>query len=176
MDSESTSKANALTNLMSRLPYPVTIVTARVGERQRGITIGSFTSLSLDPPLISFNVDQEAQMHDFIFQASHFAVHIPEQNQTHLCNRFAEADRSGKEQFKNIAHIHNEHGTPILEDLTYIHCKKYAMFEIGDHSIVVGEVLNIEKRKENMGVLYHNRSYRRVGKPAAKIASQEDKE
>lgn len=159
--------ADDLKQTMRRLPYPVTIVTAAVGQEKRGITIGSFTSLSLDPPLISFNVDFEAQMNPLIKKATHFSVHIPASDQAHLCNHFAVSGRSGNEQFISVEHQPNQFGTPILKDVPCVlHCGSYTWFETGDHSIIVGKVLDVERRNENTGLLYYDQSYHSIGQPA----------
>ncbi len=170
MNATKTKNADALKDVMRQLPFPVTIVTAAVGQEQRGITIGSFTSLSLDPPLISFNVDFAAQMNQLIKKAKHFAVHIPGTEQAHLCDHFAIPDQSGEEQFGSISYKFNGNGIPILKDIpTVIHCRGYTWFEAGDHTIIVGEVLDIDQHKETDGLLYYDRSYRSVGKRAEEI-------
>ena len=96
------SHGEAFRSAMRRVPAVVTIVTAARGEEIRGITIGSFTSVALEPPLISFNVGKEARMHGVITTASHFAVHLISQQQTHLCEHFATPDLTSAEQFGTV--------------------------------------------------------------------------
>lgn len=156
-------QADDLKRVMRQLPYPVTIVTAADGSVQRGITIGSFTSVSLDPPLVSFNVEKEAQMHELLVKATHFSVHIPETSQTDLCTNFSIPDQSAAEQFDQLDYTYNSYGTPVLPDVVAaIHCKKYTSIEAGDHSIFIGEVLEIDLLKEDAAVLYLNGSYRSI--------------
>ena len=154
----------ALRTVMRRLPSPVTVVTAAAPTEQRGITIGSFTSVSLDPPLISFNVARIAQMYGLITEAAHFAVHILHEDQAHLSNHFALPDLPGDAQFEGVPHRVGAHGTPILDDvLAVLHCRRYAVYDAGDHVIVLGEVLQIEDDGSGRPVLYFDRSYRKVG-------------
>ena len=149
---------------MRRVPSPVTVVTAAGPDEVRGITIGSFTSVSLAPPLISFNVDHAAQMHDLIVAAERFAVHILADTQAHLSNHFAVKDRSGAEQFSSVAFRADAHGTPILEGaLTVFHCTRFAVYPAGDHSLVLGQVYRIDEQADGAPILYFDRSYRTVG-------------
>lgn len=149
---------------MRRVPSAVTVVTAAGQGTIRGITIGSFTSVSLDPPLVSFNVGKEAQMHDVLLDASHFVVHVLTDQQAHLSHRFAVPDQSGIDQFESVDYVRDEHGTPILEDvLAIFYCRTYAVHEAGDHAIVVGEVLDIDEAIGGMPLLYVNRTYRELG-------------
>lgn len=149
---------------MRQLPFPVTIATAAIGKEKRGITIGSFTSLSLTPPLISFNIDHEAQIHSLISRATHYAIHIPQPDQAKLCNHFAISGQTGAEQFEKIDYYRSAYGSPVLRNIsTVIQCRAYDQLKAGDHTIIVGEVVEIDQENENPGVLYHDRSYRSVG-------------
>lgn len=158
--------AEDLKSIMRQLPFPVTVVTTAVGKEKRGITIGSFTSLSMDPPLISFNLDDKAQMSELISKVTHFAVHFPSPEQSGICDHFAIPDLSGDEQFEGINYYRSPYGTPVLHDAgAVIHCRLYNRFQAGDHSIVVGEVMEINQAEKRANVLYYNRSYREVGAP-----------
>ena len=149
---------------MRQVPSPVTVVTVAGSEEMRGITIGSFTSVSLDPPLISFNVALDAQMHDLITQVDRFVVHVLSDEQAHLSNHFAIPDRRGAEQFADVSYRLNTHGIPILDDvLAVFHCILFAVHPAGDHSLVVGEVIEIEDGIAGRPLLYYNRAYRAVG-------------
>ncbi|SHK56134.1 flavin reductase family protein [Rhodothermus profundi] len=153
-----------LRQVMRRVPSPVTVVTAAADGEMRGITIGSFTSVSLEPPLISFNVARRARMHPLLLQARYFAVHILGAEQVALSQRFAEPGLSGQEQFEGLAYQLHAEGTPVLEGvLAVLHCRPYRRLEAGDHTIFVGEVMEIEVREEGPPLLYYNRTYRAVG-------------
>lgn len=154
--------------VMRRLPSPVTVVTVQGEREMRGITIGSFTSTSLDPPLISFNVEQAAQMHDVLVGATHYAVHLLGVDQAHLSDHFAMPERTGAEQFASVAFHRDARGTPVLDDvLAVLHCTHYAVYEAGDHSIFVGEVVEVEEGWPGEPLVYFNRAYRRVGEAVA---------
>ena len=158
--------AEDLKSVMRKLPFPVTVVTASVGKEIRGITIGSFTSLSMDPPLVSFNLDFNAQMYDLVDKITHFAVHFPSPDKAYICDHFATPDRTGEEQFEEVAYERSQYGTPVIQDVaTVVHCRLYNRLEAGDHLIVIGEVIDVSQPPEVAGVLYYNRTYRTVGAP-----------
>ena len=156
--------SGTLRRALRRVPSPMTVVTAATERQARGITIGSFASLSLEPPLISFNVTRDAQMHPIITEASGFAVHILHEEQAHLCNHFALPDLTGDEQLSGVAHTVGAGGIPILDDvLTVLYCRRRETFDAGDHTILVGEVQRIDERDAGEPLVYFRRAYHRVG-------------
>ncbi|WP_456429457.1 flavin reductase family protein [Rhodocaloribacter sp.] len=166
-----------LRNVMRRVPTPVTVVTAQSGGEARGITIGSFVSVSLDPPLITFNVHRKARMHAIITEADRYVVHILREEQAYLSERFARADLSGKEQFASVAFTPaTEDGLPILNNvLAVLFCRPYAVYEAGDHSILVGKVEAVDLGVPGRPVLYYNRAYYAVGKAVVPVMEAEER-
>ncbi len=145
---------------MRLLPYPVTVVTAAYGKRFRGITIGSFTSLSLQPPLVTFNVNCESQMHSLLEDADRFVVHIPGEDQDEICSRFALPDQEDAEQFEGLNYTREPGEPPVLSDvIAELHCTMFRMFRAGDHSIIIGSVERIQRNREEPSILYCNGAY-----------------
>ncbi len=159
----------ALRWVMRQVPSPVSVVTASDGEREiRGITIGSFTSASLRPPLLSFNISRDAGIYDLLTRADRFALHVLHEGQAHLSDRFATPDMPGDEQFRAVDYEVDAYGAPVLaEAMVVFLCLRHAVYDAGDHSIVLGLVTDI--READTGrrpLVYFDRSYRRVGKAA----------
>ncbi|HET6569312.1 MAG TPA: flavin reductase family protein [Rhodothermales bacterium] len=155
---------DTLRAVMRRVPSPVVVVTAASHE-VRGATIGSFTSVSLNPPLISFNIARDSQMYAVIMAAERFAVHVLTDAHAWLCQHFARPDIESEEQFSSVTYRLHESGMPILEEAPLVlFCRKYAAYPAGDHTIVVGEVEAIEEHGAGRPILYYNRSYRGLGK------------
>ena len=153
-----------LRDVMRHVPSPVTIVTIAAEDGIRGITIGSFASTSLRPPLISFNVSKEAQVYEALTREAHFAVHVLSDEQAHLSDHFATPDLSSEEQFDGIAYRIDPNGTPILFDaLSVMYCHLHSVHDAGDHSIIVGRVEGIEDGADGSPLMYYDRTYRRVG-------------
>jgi flavin reductase (DIM6/NTAB) family NADH-FMN oxidoreductase RutF len=149
---------------MRRVPAAVTVVTASTGKESRGMTVGSFTSVSLDPLLVSFNVGKTAAMHGVLIEADYFYVHLLGEDQAYLSNHFARPDLTSEAQFEGIAHRLSEDGTPILsETLAYLRCEKIVVYDAGDHCLMIGRVDAIEQQREGRPLLYYDRGYHGVG-------------
>lgn len=156
--------AEAFRSAMRRVPSPVTVVTAARAGEMRGMTVGSFTSVSLVPPLISFNVSHDARMHDLITRVSHFAVHLLSDEQAHLSTTFAEPDRTGVQQFEDVSYSLDDNGVPLIEGaITVFSCAAFAAHPAGDHSLMVGRVLSVSTASGALPLVYFNRKYRVLG-------------
>jgi flavin reductase (DIM6/NTAB) family NADH-FMN oxidoreductase RutF len=154
----------AFRTIMRRVPSPVVVVTACGADEARGITIGSFTSLSLNPPLVSFNVSDASRMANVMETCSRFAVHVLGEGQAYLANHFAAPDLSGDEQFANVSHRRDAHGTPILDGATAVlHAVPHDSTPVADHTLWIGRVVDVEGGDDHGAVLYYQRSYRGVG-------------
>jgi flavin reductase (DIM6/NTAB) family NADH-FMN oxidoreductase RutF len=139
----------------------VTIVTCldRSG-RPVGLTANSFTSLSLEPPLLLVCVAKTASSAEALTAADHFAVNVLQTGQQPASIRFAakEADRFGGTPWSP-----GEYGPPILpESLGVFECAAHAVHEGGDHHIVVGEVLRASFDPSLDPLLYFRGRYRRL--------------
>lgn len=149
---------------MRRVPSPVVVVTAQGRADTRGITIGSFTSVALDPPLVSFNVGRASRMYEVMETCSRFAVNVLSEEQVHLAKRFAVPGITGEEQFKAVPHVRGEEGTPLLDDVTArFLCIPHDSVVAGDHTLYVGLVVDVEEPPDQGAVLYYQSTYRGVG-------------
>lgn len=154
----------SLRNVMRIVPAPVTVITFANQGLPRGVTVSSFTSVSLAPPLISFNIMQASRTHDMLNEADHFRVHILSEEQMDLSNRFATPGLSSEEQFKGMSYHLDELGIPVIEDvLATLFCKKFGKMDAGDHLLLLGEVQDIAQSQRTNPLIYFNGSYRRVG-------------
>jgi flavin reductase (DIM6/NTAB) family NADH-FMN oxidoreductase RutF len=172
----------ALRAVMRQVPTPVTVVTARAEDGHPfGITIGSFASVSLDPPLVSFNVSEEARTHRWLSAVERFAVHVLSREQASLAARFADPGLPPDAQFEDVAWCEGRPGPPVLDGvLAVLHCRLHARFRAGDSDIVVGCVTGVEDAAlaaDPRGVpaadplVYHQRGYRTVKFGAAKLGA-----
>ena len=153
---------------MRLVPSPVTVVTAAGPGGIRGMTVGSFTGVSLDPPLISFNVAHASRMHDVIVTAEHFAVHVLSEAQANLSTLFAAPDRTGEEQFGGLAYALDAEGVPVLSEAVVVfQCTPFALHPAGDHSLLVGQVRGITSGEPTKPLVYYDRSYWRLGRTIA---------
>lgn len=156
--------AEELIGVMRLLTYPVTIITTAAGDRKRGVTIGSFTSLSMDPPLISFNVIKASQMHEVLDQAEQIVVHVPGIEHKDLCSRFAIPDLEDHEQFREVDFIGEEGDPPVLDGMiAEIYCKIHHHVEAGDHTIFIGFVEKVKRNRDDPSILYYDGEFLSIG-------------
>ena len=135
--------ADALRAVMRAVPQPVTVVTARHRGEAVGAVIGSFTSVSLDPPLFSFNLQSGSALREAIEAGAPFAVHILAATQADLALRFARpgtphADRFGAHDTADAD------GVPALPALARLRGRCHARISVGDHLLVIADVVSVE--------------------------------
>lgn len=119
-----------------------------------GITISSFNSVSLDPPLILWSVGLDSMSYDVFVAANHFAVHILANDQRDLCDRFALRSEA---KFNAIDCREGLHGVPILPDfVACFECSTEHVYPGGDHKIIVGRVHAFEERDAKPLVYYRS--------------------
>ena len=124
---------------MSRFASGVTVVTTRSdGQQPSGLTVSSFASLSLEPPLVLICIDKRASIHDLLVEGRYFAVNILAEAQEILSRRFASRD---VDRFSGTGYADGVTGVPILNDVVAaLECRIVHTYPGGDHTIVVGEV------------------------------------
>ena len=160
--------ADAFRHGMRHVPTVVTIVTMGDDEGVQGVTIGSFVSLSMDPPLVCFNVQKSISIHDRIVEAKGFAIHVLREKQSIVSDWFARSDVKAGEQFEAYDYEISETGAPLLKDcLVRFECESYRILPGGDHSILVGKVISIMEGNSGRPIVYHQRAYHGVGEHIA---------
>lgn len=142
----------------------VTVVTARQASGQpAGFTVNSFTAVSLSPPLILFCVDHQSESFRAMIAAEHFAVNFLAEDQEELSRRFAS---KSDDRFHNVAYRDGTYGSPLIEGcLGFVECRKVAAHPHGDHTVIIGEVLEAEATGGNP-LLFYRSSYARLDRPA----------
>lgn len=123
---------------MSQFASGVTVVTTEHDGQLYGMTVASFASLSLDPPLVLICVGRRMQTHDAIAGARRFGVSILGQDQQHLSNHFASKI---DDKFQGIDYRRGRSGVPLLNGaICTLECELHEQLSGGDHSIFVGRV------------------------------------
>ncbi len=143
---------------LGRFATGVTVVTCRSEVGPLGITANSFSSLSLDPPLILW-APARASMRFAAFEAAlHFSVHVLAKDQYPLCRAFA---RNGT-QFEGVNWQPGVNEVPILDGcLARFDCTRHAIYDGGDHAIIVGHVRAVTTRPGDP-LIFANGTYRGV--------------
>lgn len=149
-------------NCLARFASGVTVVTYKDGEEMGGITVSSFTSLSMDPPLVLFNLNRASHSHSVIQSGKGFAIHILSADQEEISNGFA-SSKVNKHEFLHSIGYDLDGDVPIFGDcLAVLLCEKEVIYDGGDHSIVVARVKTTRVREGLAPLLYYNRGYHRL--------------
>jgi flavin reductase (DIM6/NTAB) family NADH-FMN oxidoreductase RutF len=130
--------------IMGHFATGVTVVTAcsRKGEAV-GLTVNAFTSVSLDPLLVLVCLHREASTYDPLLESGYFVINVLDRSQEHLGVRFAEAE--DEDRFLGLDTITGPRGSPILlGSMAWLECRVKDVIPGGDHSIVLGEVVEGE--------------------------------
>jgi flavin reductase (DIM6/NTAB) family NADH-FMN oxidoreductase RutF len=139
---------------MGAYPTGVTIVAAREeGGEPFGLTVNSFTSVSLEPPLVLVCIGRTSTAHDRLVSAEHFAVSLLAGDQDAVAWRFAQEPSEGR--FDDARWTPAPSGAPILDGaLAWLDCETHEVLEGGDHSIIVGRVAEAEVT-DRPALLFH---------------------
>ena len=130
-----------LRQVMRRWATGITVVTTRADGQPHGITVNSFTSLSLEPTLCLICIDKRARTHAAIRSAGGFVVNLLATGQEDLSQRFSGRRPDLVEPFLGLALTEAPSGAPVFADvLGFLDCSLHAEVEGGDHTIFVGRV------------------------------------
>ena len=134
--------AKEFRSVMSLYPSGVCVVSTQIETQPPfGLTVNSFTSLSLEPALVMWNLQKSSDTYKTWHDAEYFAVNMLRADQDHLAKRFAIRGHHG---FEKGELARGETGCPLLADChASLECVVHARYEEGDHVILMGEVLNV---------------------------------
>ncbi len=147
--------------VMGRFATGVTVATAALPDGRRvGLTVNSFVSVSLTPPLVLFCLHETSVAQDVFGQATHYAINILAQDQEAVSRAFAQRGQ-GAERWQSCTSRLGISGAPLLEGaLATIECKITQRISAGDHTILLGEVVHLQAH-EGTPLLYWSSSYRK---------------
>lgn len=151
---------DAFRSTLGRFATGVTVVTTVDAQgHDYGMTVSAFSSLSLSPPLVLVCIGKSGSVHPAITSATSFVVNVLESEQEPLSRRFA---TEVCDRFEGIGFQRGQHGAVILDDvLAWLECRRVALHDGGDHTIVVGEVENAHVN-DGSPLLYYRGGYARL--------------
>ncbi|WHY85762.1 flavin reductase family protein [Neobacillus novalis] len=151
-------KQEIFKRIMGNYPTGVTIITTMNEEGNPiGLTANSFASVSLDPLMLLWSVDHRSSSLKAYTEGGKFAVHVLAEEQVELCKTFA---TKHPDRFSTCEWELSENGLPIIEDaLGVFECKTYKAIEAGDHTVLIGEVIDLKINNEKDPMLYHRRVF-----------------
>lgn len=140
----------------------ITVITSQIEGEPIGFTCQSFHSVSMNPPLVSFNVMCSSASYPKIRQAGRFVVNILSDEQVRISNQFAQR---GTDKWHGVDWQESPLGNPIIAgSLHWLDCEIYAEHAAGDHLIVIGEVkaLDLQIAASTQPLLYFKGQYRNI--------------
>ncbi len=151
----------AFRDALGQFPTGVTVVTARGKDgRPFGVTVNSFSSLSLDPPLVLWSLANHSGTYSSFMEAGHFAIHVLAEGQEHLCRQFA---RSGIDRFGDVKLEEGLGGVPLLPDVAALfECRSLYRHWGGDHVIFVGRVDRCRKWPDRKPLVFHQGQMKKI--------------
>ena len=150
-------KALRLREALGNFVTGVTVVTTRYGTELHGLTANSFTSVSLDPPLVLFSLSRTADCFDAFEQSDYFAINVLRSDQESLSNRFATKDI---DKWSEVRWRPGHGDCPLLDGvIATFECRVTTRYEGGDHVIYVGEVLRFDQSPEGEPLAFFRGRY-----------------
>ncbi|MGX6603304.1 flavin reductase family protein [Micromonosporaceae bacterium Da 78-11] len=151
-----TTDGRALRAAFGKFATGVAVVTALGADgRPEGMTVNSFTSVSLDPPLLLWCLRRDSSRHDRFAGAGHFGVNVLAADQHPVSRGFAGAGRPDDHVAWHLGHA----GVPLLDGaIAHYVCRRADAYDGGDHLIVVGEVLAF-RTSDGEPLLFHGGAY-----------------
>lgn len=145
----------------------VTVVTSRIGQRTHGITVNSFTSVSLEPPLVLICLDHKTRAYEFLPEAGVFAVNVLSEEQEEVCRYFAwRLAPDPDDELATIPYRNGITGSPLIEGaIAYVDCRIVGQYEAGDHAIFLGEVVDAALLRDAPPLLFFKGQFPRLAAP-----------
>ena len=132
------------------------VTTKAADGSDQGMTVSAFCSLSLDPPLILICIEKTASVHAALTQANGFVINVLAAGQEQIARRFSIVDI---DRFEGVGFTRSAAGYAVLDDtLSVIECRRRALHDGGDHTIIVGEV-DASRIGAGVPLLYYRGGY-----------------
>lgn len=152
----------AFRDALGRFPTGVAVVTASDASRGIGITVNSFTSVSLDPPLVMWCLDRHSRRFTAFANAPHYTISILGSAHEAVSKRLA---KQGEHHLDEVELVPTELGPPALSDaLAFFECERYSTHEAGDHAILVGRVVRFFTQESGMPLVFFRGQYSALAK------------
>jgi 3-hydroxy-9,10-secoandrosta-1,3,5(10)-triene-9,17-dione monooxygenase reductase component len=146
--------------VMAHIPTSVCVVAADHADGPAGLSVGSFVSVSLDPPLVGVFVAATSTSWPRVAAAGSFCISVLSDDHEHVSRRFAV---SGGDKFAGLEWGRSPAGAPQLPGaVAWIDCELEAEYPAGDHTLVLGRVVELEAIPEAAPLIFHRGGYGRL--------------
>ncbi|HEX6877228.1 MAG TPA: flavin reductase family protein [Nocardioidaceae bacterium] len=159
-DPEAEESSRKFRDVLGRFCTGVTVVTSVSNGQPVGMTCQSFSSVSLDPPLVLFCPSKSSNAWPQMQRAGFFCVNLLSHDQLDLSNTFA---KKGVDKFAGVSWRSSATGAPLLDGvLGWVDCTIYAVHEAGDHYVVIGRVMDLGVEEAPHPLLFYRGRYART--------------
>jgi flavin reductase (DIM6/NTAB) family NADH-FMN oxidoreductase RutF len=145
--------------LLREVPAPVAVVTVQLADEAAGLTVDSFVSLSVEPPLVGVALRRHAALHELLRESGAFALSILASGQERLAQHFARGVPPIA-HWTGIETTAGELGAPLIEGaLGWIECRLAFEHAVGDHTLFVGEATSVRRGPGREALVHLRRAY-----------------
>lgn len=139
----------------------IAIVTAFHEGEQHGMTVSSFTSISLEPPIVMVSLQRDSRTYELVSQSNAFAITLLAEDQQEISEIFAGHVPDTEDRLAGIETETLITGAPLIKGgLAYLDCRVSQTIEVGTNTLFLGEVLSARGNGEGNPLVYHNQNYR----------------
>jgi flavin reductase (DIM6/NTAB) family NADH-FMN oxidoreductase RutF len=147
-------------HVLGHVPTSVAIISGLVGGSPKGLSVGTFVPVSLEPALVGFFVGKTSKSWPAIAEAGAFCVSVLGEDQAHVSARFAVSD---SDKFAGVRWHPAPSGHPVIEgSVCWVDCDLFSVGDAGDHFFVLGRVLALDIERGQTPLLHHRGGYRRA--------------
>lgn len=142
----------------------ITIITVHGPEGPHGMTANSFTSVSLEPPLILVSIDYRRRIYELLEGSDLFGISVLGEDHQPWSDRFAGRHGDIQGDFSDVPHMRTDDGLPLIDGaLARFVCRRTAIYPAGDHALFIGQVEQLDHQSDGAPLLYFNGAYRNFG-------------
>lgn len=153
----------AMREAMRHWATGVAVVSSLHDGVRHGMTVSSFTSISLEPPLVLVSLSKDARTHDLVRSSGIFGVTLLNQAQEWISDRFAGRTSEDQDRFAGLDTFTLRTGAPFVQGgLSYLDCMVVAAQDLSDHTLFIGQVVDLQTGMDGAPLIYYNRRYRRL--------------
>lgn len=155
-----TPDSETLRRAMRAWTTGVAVITATYNGQRYGMTVNSFTSISLEPPLVSVTLKRLTHTHELVERSGEFAITILSEEQKHLSDRFAGKIPHVADRFEGVEPETLLINAPLIKGgMAYFNCRVANAFPAGENTLFIAEVVAARGEGEGDPLVYHNRVF-----------------
>lgn len=152
-----------LRKVMRRWTSGVTVVSTHYQGKDHGMTVSSFTSVSLDPPLVTISLMKDSRTLEMIKRSDSFAITILSSDQVKISKVFAGEVADSENRFEGIDTLKLVTGSPMVKGgLAFFDCKVSEVYDFTSNSLIIGGVIAAEIGEESRPLLYFDQRYHQL--------------